>query len=191
MWWLAVFITGRGPLPPSLAVLVFFVLTGSATGKGPPSMVDKAIEDAFPGAVVKKKRLFLKKDEVKRIEELSGAKVSSRLFTYYSARSDAGPMGYAVIGRHTVRTKPEVYMLVTGPGLSVRHIRILAFYEPEEYRPMKRWLDQFRGKRLGERLWIRRDIQAITGATITSYTLTREIRRVLATLELMLEKETR
>ncbi|MEK6692188.1 MAG: FMN-binding protein [Nitrospirota bacterium] len=153
---------------------------------------DDALKQAFPSAdAIERQNLFLMDEDLKHIEALSKVKVESRLFTYYKAVSKEGIIGYAVIGSHIVRTKPEVYIIVIRPEGELGYVEILAFYEPEEYLPPRRWLAQFIGKRLTEGLWIKRDIQAITGATLSAYGLTREIRQVLAIFELKIMKEKR
>ena len=145
----------------------------------------EALESAFPDAVkVERKNIFLTPDDIERIEESSKTKVESKLFTYYRAVDEEGTMGYAVIQSHVVRTKSVVYMAIIGTDGEVDRIDVLAFYEPEEYLPSKRWLAQFIGKKLSERLWIHRDIQAISGATISTYTMIREIRKALAIIEI-------
>jgi len=84
------------------------------------------------------------------IQEISKAKIESKLFTYYTVRGKDSILGYAIFGSHIVRTKPEVYMVVINPDGSIRYIEILAFYEPEEYLPPKRWFEQFNGKVLDD-----------------------------------------
>lgn len=146
---------------------------------------DEALARAFPGLEIKKETVFLKDSDLYEIEKASGVRPDSKLFTYYAARGKGGIEGYAVIESHIVRTKPEAYMAVISPGGELRYVEILAFYEPLEYIPSRRWLDQFTGKRLSESLWINREIQAITGATLTAFGLTREIRKTLATMGLV------
>lgn len=149
---------------------------------------EEALKNAFPEAAdIERKTLFLTDADIKRIEEASGAEMESKLFIYYTAYTTAGKTGiagYAVIGSQIIRTKPAVYMIKIRPDLVIDDVEILAFSEPEEYLPSRRWLDQFIGKKLGGRLWINRDIQAISGATLTSYALTREARKALAVFEI-------
>ncbi len=146
---------------------------------------DEALKKAFPEAAnIERKTFFLTDDEIKRIEEASGAKMESKLFIYYTAVGKSGIAGYAVIGSRIIRTKPAVYMIKIRPDLEIDDVVILAFSEPEEYLPSRRWLDQFIGKKLGGRLWINRDIHAISGATLTSYAITREARKALAVFEI-------
>lgn len=150
---------------------------------------DEALKQAFPGAAtIERSTLFFDEEDVKRIQELSKAKVESKIFNYYTAKEGNRIVGYAVFESHIVRTKPEVFMAVITPKGEVERIEILAFYEPEEYLPPKRWLAIFKGKRLDDQLRVRRGIHAISGATMTVEGLTREIRKVLAVFELKIIK---
>lgn len=173
------------PFIRATVVLTAFILLTVPSDAKVFSTKDDALKRAFPDAVrVERKTIFLLKEDIRRIEGLSGTKVDSRLFTYYEAVGPDGTSGYAVVQGHVVRTKTMVYMAVIRPGGEIDHIDILAFYEPEEYMPSTRWLDQFIGRRLSERLRINNEIQAITGATFSSHALTGEARKALAVFEL-------
>lgn len=80
-------------------------------------------------------------------------------------------------------------MVVLDPDGKVRFIEILAFFEPEEYKPAKRWLDQFGGKTLSPQLRIGGDIQGITGATLSAQAIARQVRKSSAMLKLFKQKE--
>lgn len=170
-----------------IATLLFSVLlAGPAMGKVYLTR-DDALQQVFAGAKnVERKNLFLTDENVKQIEALSKTKLDSKLFTYYEATDGKGSIGYAVFGSHVVRTKPEVYMVVVNPDGSLKHVEILAFYEPEEHLPPKRWFEQFTGKLLDENLWPRRGIKAVSGATLSANAITQEVRKVLAVFEVMI-----
>lgn len=87
---------------------------------------------------------------------------------------------YGFIDTHVVRTLPETFLTVVGTDGEVLGVHLLAFQEPLEYMPAKRWLGQFRGKRLTPSLRIRYDISGIAGATMSALAVTRGVRRVLA-----------
>lgn len=151
---------------------------------------DDALKQAFHDTtMIERLTIFLNDDDVKQIQELSKAKVESKLFTYYRAKGKDGIIGYAVFESHIVRTKPEVFMIVINLKGEIDYIEILAFYEPEEYRPPMRWLQLFKGKRLDDNLWLKRGINVISGASMTSEGLTKAIRKVLAVFELKILKE--
>jgi len=150
---------------------------------------DDALKKAFPDAEIERKTLFLSDEDVKRVESLSGAKVESKILTYYIAVENGGVIGYAFFGSHIVRTKPEIYTTVINPDGSIKYVEILAFYEPEEYLPPKRWFEQFGGKVLDDNLWTKRGISAVTGATLSANSITQEVRKTLSVFKIMILKK--
>lgn len=173
----------------SIFALSIFILWGSSSEAKVYLTKDDALKKAFPDAVIERKTLFLSDEDVKRVESLSGAKVESKILTYYIAVENGGVIGYAFFGSHIVRTKPEVYMVIINPDGSLNHIKILAFYEPEEYLPPKRWFEQFNGKVLDDNLWTKRGISAVTGATLSANGITQEVRKALAVFQIMILKK--
>lgn len=149
---------------------------------------DDALKQAFPVAgEIERKTLFLTDDEVKRIEALSKTRLASKIFTYYVGIENEKVAGYAFLGSHIVRTKPEVYMIVINQDGSLRRVEILAFYEPEEYLPSKRWFNQFQGKTLDDSLWPKRGVNAVSGATLSVNGITAEVRKILAIFEIKIK----
>lgn len=168
-------------------MLSLLVLTGNPLYAKVYTTKEEALKKAFGGSsTIERENLFLAEEDVKRIEALSRTRMESRLFTYYRAVEKRKITGYAYIGSHVVRTKPEIYMAVINPDGSARYVEILAFYEPEEYLPVKRWFDQFGNRKLDDTLWPRSGIHAVTGATMSVNGITREVRMVLAVFELMI-----
>ena len=147
---------------------------------------ENALSKAFPGASeVEKKTLFISMEEQKRIEELAKGKLDSRMITFYVGKRDGKVIEYAYLGSHVIRTKLAVFMVVINPNKTVKSVEVLAFYEPEEYLPTHGWFAQFSGKVLDNRLWPKRDIHAVTGATMSVYSITMEVRKVLAIYEVV------
>ncbi|NOY45522.1 MAG: FMN-binding protein [Deltaproteobacteria bacterium] len=148
----------------------------------------QALDLAFPDAdQVEARSLFLTKEQASRVEARSGASLDGRLSTLYVGKRRGETVGYAVIEAATVRTLPQTLLVVLEPDGAVRLVRVLAFFEPEEYRPPLRWLDQFRGRRLSSGLRLGGEIQGITGATLSAQAVTRQVRKAAALCELLLE----
>jgi hypothetical protein len=146
---------------------------------------DEALQLAFPqGSKIDRKTLFLSDQQVEQIEKLARAKVESKVITYYAGKEDTGVVGYAFFETHVVRTMPETFMTVIAPDGTIKLVEILAFYEPEDYKPSKRWLDQFVHQGLSEDLRLKGSIRAISGATISAHAITDAVRRILATYKL-------
>ncbi len=150
---------------------------------------EEALKLAFPEAdTIEKKVVFLDDKEQKETEAIAKVKMDSKIYTFYTGKMGQVILGYAIFGSHIVRTKPEVYMVVINADGSLKSVEVLAFYEPEEYLPPRRWFDQFAGKVLDDALWAKRGISAVTGATLSANGITQEVRKVLAIFQEMVIK---
>jgi hypothetical protein len=138
---------------------------------------------------VERKTLMLSRDQAEAIEKLALSKLDSRLVTVYSGIKDDRTLGYALIDIHNVRTLPEAVMVVLSPAGEVRTLRMLAFHEPEEYRPPDRWLAQFENEQLDPQLRLHGRIHGIAGSTLSSRAVTSGVRRALALWQVMLKAE--
>jgi len=145
---------------------------------------DQALEAAFPkGTTVERRAEFLTDDQVARARGLAGpgVPVTSALVTRYVGRDASGAIvGTAYFDSHRVRTLEETIMVLVDPKGRVGRIEILAFGEPPEYLPKRGWLDQFLGRPLDDEMSVKRGIHGITGATLSSQSVTDAVRRVLA-----------
>lgn len=146
---------------------------------------DEALRAAFPPPLVVTRQTAYfsesQQDSVRTIAGDDAAPIPS-VVTYYVAREGGGdhPVGVAYFDAHRVRTKGEVLMLVVEPDNTIRHVEVLVFQEPPEYRAPSRWLDQFAGTVLDDGLSLRGRIAPLAGATLTSRATVRATRRVLA-----------
>ncbi|HEY8495274.1 MAG TPA: FMN-binding protein [Myxococcota bacterium] len=162
-----------------------------AAGAGPAAaevlMTQKeALAWAFPDADrVEAESFVLTDDQARRVEALARAKLDSKLVRWFTAVKDGRVVGYAFIDQHTVRTLPEAFMVVLDPDGSVRQLRVLAFYEPPEYRPPDRWLAQFEGKTPEAPLRLQRDVHGIAGSTLSSQAVTGGVRRALGLYQVL------
>jgi hypothetical protein len=148
-----------------------------------PAKDEQAVRALFPGADrIEARDVILTDEMVARIEKLARARVKERLVTFYVARAAGAVKGYAVIHGHVVRTKRETFAIAFEPDGRIRKIAILAFLEPEEYKPPERWLAQLEGKGGEDRLAIGQDIPPITGATLTARGIAEESRWLLQAL---------
>lgn len=142
---------------------------------------EDALAEAFPGAEVQRFRRALSPEQAEQVRELAGTAPDSRLVIAYRAERDGHLVGTAYFDAHVVRTLPEVLLVVVSPEGTVDRVDVLSFREPVDYLPPRRWLAQFPGRPLDGDLALKRGIQGITGATLTSRAITAAVRRVLAT----------
>ncbi len=133
-----------------------------------------------------RKTIFLTDEQVTNIQQLAKAKVESKIVTYYSSQK-----GFAFFETRTVRTMPATFIVVVNPNGSVRAVEMLAFYEPEDYLPTKKWMATFEHKTINDDLWLKRGIYNISGATLSAYAITESVRKILATYQIAIAQEQR
>jgi hypothetical protein len=149
---------------------------------------DEALKLAFPDADrVEKKTVFLTEGQAKKIEGIARSNLDSKLYIFYVGRKGSDTLGYAVIDTHLLRTVTETIMVVINPDGTIRQVEILAFFEPPDYMPGKNWVHRFSGKTLEDSLRIGNGIPNITGATITSNSMVRAVRRIVAVFQVAVQ----
>lgn len=130
--------------------------------------------------------LFPTAEEVGQIEQLAKVKLESNLISFYVGRKQDAIIGYAAIENHTVRTKPETLLVVLTPQGVLRNVYTLAFHEPPEYMPPERWFDQLNNHSI-EELSFSKDIQGVSGATLSTRAALNSARKVLAVYQILLK----
>ena len=142
---------------------------------------DEALTQVFPDSQnVTRHTIFLNDSQVDRIQKRAHTKLESRIMTYYTDSATKKTATFVFFEKNRVRTKDEIFMVVVNADGTVKYIEMLAFYEPFDYFPMARWLKLFIDKPLTKKLWPNRDINNITGATLTAHAITFGVRKILA-----------
>lgn len=152
----------------------------------------EALAWAFPDADrIDERSHVLTSKQAATVEARARAKLESRIVKLYTAHRDGRVAGYAIIDIHTVRTLPEAFLVVLTPEGVVRNLRVLAFYEPPEYQPTDRWLQQFEGRGLEAETRLGGAIHGIAGSTLSAQAVTGGVRRALALYEVLVAKKVR
>lgn len=150
----------------------------------------EALQVAFPTADrIETQTFFLTPQQIERVEALAQTAVNSKLATFHIGHTADVVQGYAFIETHIVRTFPETFLIVVSPDGTLQKLLVLAFYEPAEYLPSERWLEQFDQKHLTPSLRLRRDIHGIMGSTLTAQAATQGVRKVLALFEVLIQEQ--
>ncbi len=150
----------------------------------------EALAEAFPDVDrIDTKTHVLDENQVRAVESRARARLETRLVTVHTGIRDGQVVGHAMIDVHTVRTLPEAFLVLISPEGEVKSVRMLAFYEPEEYRPPDRWLGQFEEERLSPKMALGQRIHGIAGSTLSSRAVTGGVRRALAVYQVVLEGE--
>ena len=148
--------------------------------------LDEALELAFPKLEVKRSTEFLSMEEKARVKELAGySVVSGIIYPYKATKKDPKTgadvlVGTAYFETHRVRSLRETMMFVVSPEGRLLRAEVLAFYEPLDYMPNRRFYAQFKGPVLNDELRTKRGIRSVTGCTLSVNASTRAARRILA-----------
>jgi len=173
-------------MPAVIAACAAIVMAGLIAPRAVAQDVitrDEALAAVFPSpAMIERRTAFLDEAQLERARALAGqgVNVDHSVVTYYVGRPASGPVTVAYFDAHRVRTLPEALMVLVDTNGTIGKIRVLKFSEPPEYRPPDGWLDRFVGRVLDDDLRLKRAIDGITGATLTSDAVTDATRRVLA-----------
>lgn len=140
--------------------------------------VEQAQQLMFPGATFTQQPLTLTDDQVHAIEKASQTDVLSHQVQLWKVSTGGWVIVDQVVGKH------EFIPIAVGLDDSgaVKSIEILEYREAfgDQVRNPQ-WLAQFYGKRNGATLTLTKDIQNISGATLSSKHITDGMRRLLAT----------
>ncbi len=149
----------------------------------------QALQEAFPDSdSIERKTLFLTDEQVNQIQRLAKTKLESKIVTYYVEGKADSITGYAFFESNIVRTKPETFIVVLDKKARLKFVEVLAFYEPLDYLPTSNWFALFTDKILSDKLWPKRDIHNITGATLSVQAITQGVRKMLAIYEVAIAK---
>jgi hypothetical protein len=174
---------------PKVVVRLVVLVAGLAAAPRATAAVfmtqGQALELAFPGARIERMPFVLTEAEVKAVQTRARVKVSSRLATAYCAWRGDTLAGTAFFDTRIVRSMPGVFMVVVAPDTTIARVDVVAFDEPPDYRPPSRWLGLLAHRRLNDRLWPRRDIRNLAGATLSTRAVTESVRLSLAQYEIV------
>lgn len=145
----------------------------------------EALHQAFPSAAVERRSTTLSPAQVQAVQRLARVRLTSPAVVRYEAWTGDSLTGTAFFDQRIVRTMPAVLMVVVRPDLTVGRVDILSFNEPPDFQPSARWLGQFSGRPLDDRLWPQRDIRMLSGATLSSRAVTESVRLALALARLL------
>lgn len=180
-----------------ILVLATLAVVAALAGTAAPAAAavlctrDSALARAFGrDARAEPRTVYLTEAQVDSIRHLARARYDSPRLTYWVASRRDSLAGYAYIDTHPVRSMLETVFVAVSPDGRVLRMDVLAFHEPEDYLPSRRWLDRLAGRTLSPRLRPGDQVDGISGATLSARAATEALRRVLA-LHAVLHRSTR
>jgi Na+-translocating ferredoxin:NAD+ oxidoreductase RnfG subunit len=101
----------------------------------------------------------------------------------YRVSRQGSLLGFAQVRNVKGKDQPITYLVAVDSADALRDIDVLVYREPRggevAYEP---WRKQFRGKTVRDPLQVGKDIRIVSGATISSNSVTRGVRQTLADL---------
>lgn len=170
-----------------ITILLFFCsLTGTQKSKKP----EELMKEIYPGSTVIVKNIILTDQQKVEAERLSGMKIGAKMVSFYLAVLNGNIIAYGYADAHPVRTHQELVLYTIRSSGEIDKVNVIAFNEPSEYMPSVRWLTLFSDKSLkNNSLIIRKDIDVMSGATLTSRAVTGGCRKALSLWEVLYNKK--
>lgn len=140
--------------------------------------VEQAQSNMFPGATFTPEFKSLTKQQVSAIEKASGVDVRNNELKVWRVSTGGWFVADQVVGKHEYIP----FALGLDAQGAVKAVEILEYreaYGDQVRNPA--WRSQFAGKKQGAPLTLTKDIQNISGATLSSRHITDGIKRLLAT----------
>ena len=148
--------------------------------------VEQAQAIMFPGARFTPAFKTLTKEQVTAIEKASGIGVHERELRLWRVSTGGRFIADSVVGKHD----DIPFALGLDADGAVKSVEILEYRE--SYGDQVRnpaWRSQFTGKKHGAALMLTKDIQNISGATLSSRHITDGIKRLLATYAIAIAQD--
>lgn len=159
-------------------ILLLFALPLSA--KVLISPIDAMKECYGENSLIVKKNILLSKKQAKHIQQEAKVKLDSKIFRTFKATKDGQLLGYGILVNKKVRSKNAVVIYLISNDSILKSIEIIAFNEPPEYLPSKKWNSQFENIPTEKMLRVSKEIPTITGATLSARTITDSSRLAFA-----------
>jgi hypothetical protein len=140
--------------------------------------LDQAQALMFPGAALTPEFRTLSNDQVSAIEKAAGVNVRSRDLHIWRVSTGGWFIADEVVGKHEF-IPFALGLDASGAVTSVEILEYRESYGSQIRNPA--WRSQFAGKRHGAALVLTKDIQNISGATLSSRHIADGIKRLLAT----------
>jgi len=134
--------------------------------------IDKTFIKLFPKKVVELKEMTLSQDVLSSYASVSNVKAS-----ILSAAGEE--LGYACFASSRGKNDHFDYMVIFDKALVIKKVVVLVYRSTYGGEIMSRsWLKQFIGKSKGEALEIDKDIDSISGATLSAPSITQGIKEL-------------
>lgn len=112
--------------------------------------------------------ILLTNIQAKKIQDESNVKLETNIFKVFKAEQNGKIIGYGILINKKIRSKNGVVLYLISTDSVLKGMEVIAFNEPMEYVPSKKWMSQFENVKTQTQLNLSKDIPTITGATLSA-----------------------
>jgi thiamine biosynthesis lipoprotein len=148
---------------------------------------DEALRNVMPQAdAIREETVPLTDAQRDQIQELLGTRIRDVASTFWIGEKDGGTVGYALVLDVIGKEQPITFMVAVGLDGAILGVEVLAYRESQgsEIRSA-RFMRQFLGKTLAAPLKLHRDVDAISGATLSARSTAYAVKKALALVEVV------
>lgn len=149
-----------------LYLLIFLALPLSA--KMLISPIDAMNQSYGAKSKISEDNILLTNIQAKKIQDESNVKLESNIFKVFKAEQNGKIIGYGILINKKIRSKNGVVLYLISTDSVLKGMEVIAFNEPMEYIPSKKWISQFENVKTQTPLNLSKDIPTITGATLSA-----------------------
>ncbi len=132
------------------------------------SPIDAMKQNYEAKSKISEESILLSGAQANKIQEESQVKLGSKIFKFFKAVKEGKTLGYGVLINRKIRSKNGVVLYIISSESVLKGIEVIAFNEPMEYVPSKKWMSQFENIDTHTPISLSKDIPTITGATLSA-----------------------
>lgn len=152
---------------------------------------EEALQVVMPAAEqVREETVTLTDAQRERVYTLLGSRIRDRAVTFWIGLQGDHPASYATVLDVIGKEQPITFMIAVSPEGAVQAVEVLAYRESQgsEIRST-RFMRQFTGKTLAAPLKLGRDIDSISGASLSSRSTAYAVKKALALVDVVYRDE--
>lgn len=134
------------------------------------SPMDAMQKNYESGSKISEVKISLSPEQIKSIKESAKAKLEPESLKVFKAQMSGKITGYGILINKKIRTKNAVVLYIISSESILKGIEVIAFHEPMEYLPSKKYNNQFQNIKTDAPLTLNQNIPTITGATMSAKT---------------------
>jgi thiamine biosynthesis lipoprotein len=149
---------------------------------------EEALKRLLPDAdAIREEQVTLTDQQKQAVEQLIDTRIKEERYTVWHASREGASIGTAVQVEVIGKERPITFLVAVGPERAVLGIEVLIYRESQGHEIRSgRFMKQFTGKTLAAPLRLGKDIDAISGATLSSRATTYAAKKALALVQVIM-----